>query len=273
MEITSARPLNNGVRIPYLGLGTYQSAPGRETYDAVRAALATGYRLLDTAAVYRNESDVGRAIRDSNVPREEIFVTTKLWTRDEGFAPAIAACERSLKELGLEYVDLYLIHWPGSRVRWESWQALEKLYREKKCRAIGVSNYLDRHLLEILKRFEVVPAVNQVELSPFLSQAGLRSFCRRRAIQVMAYAPLTQGKKLDHPVVQGIAKKVAKTPAQVLVRWALQQELVVIPKSVRKERIEENAAVFDFALDAGDMEKLGALDEGFRTCWDPTDVR
>lgn len=259
--------------MPRLGLGVYQTPPGKTTRNAVLAALAAGYRHIDTAAAYRNERDVGQAIRESGIPRGEIFVTTKLWTRDMGYESGLAAFDRSLGELKMDYVDLYLIHWPGSPVRWEAWQALEAIYERKLTRAIGVSNYLERHLLEIEKRFEIVPAVNQIELSPFLSQKPLVAFCRKRRIQVEAYAPLTQGRKLSHPTVVGIARKHGRSAAQVLLRWGVEKELVVIPKSVTPERIVENAAIFDFALDAEDRTALDSLDEGFRTCWDPTSAR
>lgn len=271
--MTEKITLNNGVEMPRLGLGVYQTPPGKSTREAVLTALQAGYRHIDTAAAYRNERDVGLAIRESGIPRREVFVTTKLWTRDMGFESGLAAFDRSLAELGMDYVDLYLIHWPGSPVRWEAWQALEKIYADKKARAVGVSNYLERHLLEIEKRFEVVPAVNQFELSPFLSQKPLVAFCRNRKIQVEAYAPLTQGRKLGHATVVSVARKHARTPAQVLLRWGVEKEFVVIPKSVTPERIRENAAVFDFELDADDLTALDSLDEGFRTCWDPTTAR
>ena len=273
LSLESTVTLNNGVAMPRLGLGVYQTPPGEATRRTVLAALRAGYRHIDTAAAYRNERDVGAAIRESGIPRDEIFVTTKLWTQDMGLDSALRACDRSLKELGLDRLDLYLIHWPGSPVRWESWEALEKLYRAGKCRAIGVSNYLEKHLQEIFKRFELVPAVNQVEFSPFLHQRKLLAFCREHHIQLEAYAPLTQGAKLAHPVVKRVAEGVGRTPAQVLIRWALQHDLVVIPKSVRPERIVENASVYDFELGPEDMKKLDALNENFRTAWDPTTVR
>lgn len=270
LSLSSTVTLNNGVTMPRLGLGVYQIPPGEKTRWAVSAALRAGYRHIDTAAVYGNETDVGAALRESGIPRNEIFVTTKLGTRDMGFESALRACDRSLKQLGLEQINLYLIHWPGSPLRGESWLALEKLYAEKKCRAIGVSNYLQSHLEEMARSFEQVPAVNQVEFSPFLYQQELMSFCREKKIQLEAYAPLTQGRRLNHSVVKRIAEQHAKTPAQILLRWALQQGLVVIPKSSHSDRIVENARLFDFQLRPEDMKSLGDLNENLRTCWDPT---
>lgn len=273
LDLTSTLTLNNGVEMPRLGLGVYQSTPGDETRQAVLAALECGYRHIDTAQSYRNERDVGLALRQSGIPREKIFVTTKLWTRHHGYDSTLRACEKSLKELGIDQLDLYLIHWPGSPVRRDTWRAMVQIFRLGKAKASGVSNYREPHLKEILDASDITPAVNQVEFSPFLHQRNLLDFCREHGVQVEAYAPLTQGKKLGVPSVVSIAKKHGKTGAQVLIRWALQQDLVVIPKSVRPLRIRENAAVYDFTLDASDMKVLDNLNENFRTCWDPTDIR
>jgi diketogulonate reductase-like aldo/keto reductase len=262
--------LNNGVLMPMLGLGVYQSRPGRETESAVRCALDLGYRHIDTAKFYRNESDVGKAVRQSGVPRDQVFVTTKLANTDHGYSAAMAACEESLRELGFDYVDLYLIHWPVARLRGDSWRAFEKLLETKKCRAIGVSNYTTRHLHELLSNSSVVPAVNQVELSPFLSQTELVEFCRDRAIRVEAYSPLTQGRRLGHPLITKLATKYGRTPAQIMLRWAVQHELVVIPKSTRPERIQENMRIFDFEIGDTDMASLDDVDENLHNCWDPT---
>jgi diketogulonate reductase-like aldo/keto reductase len=262
----------DGVEIPVLGLGVYQSRPGEETYAAVRAALEAGYRHVDTARVYGNERDVGRAIRDSGLPPGEVFVTTKLWNADHGYDRALRACDESLTRLGTERVDLYLVHWPVEDVRRETWRAMERLRADGKARAIGVSNYTVRHLEELLGEATVPPAVNQVEFHPFLQQRALLEFCRGRGIQLEAYAPLVKARRLDHPVLARIAGRHRKTPAQVLVRWCIEREVVVIPKSTRPERIRENAEVFDFRLDAEDLAALDDLDEGFRTSWDPTPV-
>jgi methylglyoxal/glyoxal reductase len=270
--LASKVKLNNGVEIPWLGLGVFQARAGEETRGAVRAALDAGYRHIDTARIYGNERDVGRALQESGVPRSEVFITTKLWNADQGYDRAVKACNESLKTLGLTYVDLYLIHFPVQGLRGESWRALGTLLGEGKCRAIGVSNYMIRHLDELLQSSPVVPAVNQVEQSPFLHQPDLLRYCARHGIRVEAYSPLTKGMRLDHPTVEAVAARHRRTPAQILIRWALEHELVVLPKSTRKERIEENATVFDFSLDAADLRALDGLNENLHTGWDPTDA-
>jgi diketogulonate reductase-like aldo/keto reductase len=262
--------LNNGVLMPQLGLGVYQSRPGEETESAVRCALDVGYRHIDTAKFYRNERDVGLAVKKSGIPREQIFITTKLANTDHGESRAIEACDESLRELGVDYLDLYLIHWPVERLRAESWRALESLLESKKCRAIGVSNYTVRHLDELLAVSGVIPSVNQVEMSPFLPQKELVRFCDARNIQVEAYSPLTQGRRLKHRAIVELAEKYTRTAAQIMLRWAVQHGLVVIPKSTRPERILENSKIFDFKIEDADMAKLDGLDENLRTCWDPT---
>lgn len=264
--------LRNGVEMPVLGLGVWQAAPGDETRRAVAEALAAGYRHVDTARAYRNEGDVGAAIRESGLPRRDVFVTTKLWNADHGYEKALRAIDASLETLGLEQVDLYLVHWPVEGLRRDTWRAMEKILAAGKARAIGVSNYTARHLDELLARANEPPAVNQVELSPFLYQRELLAHCRRTGVQLEAYGPLVRGHKMEHPVLQRIARKHGRTPAQVLLRWGIQHEVIVIPKSVRPERIRENADVFGFALDEGDLRELDGLDEGYRTSWDPSDV-
>jgi len=264
--------LNNGVMIPRLGLGVYQLPPGQTTQRAVEYALKVGYRHIDTARIYNNESDVGTALRKSGVKREDAFITTKLWNSDHGYESALRACDQSLKRLGLKYLDLYLIHWPVPEIRNESWQALAQLLKDGKCRSIGVSNYTINHLTDLLADTDVVPMVNQVEFSPFLYQKQLLEYCEQNKIQVEAYSPLTQGEKLNHPRVQQIARKHNKTPAQVLIRWSLQHNLVTIPKSVREERIKENSQVFDYNLTTEDIRILDSLDENFRNSWDPTNA-
>jgi len=270
--LRSTVPIAEGVEIPILGLGVYQSRPGQETYDAVRAALEAGYRHVDTARVYGNERDVGRAVRDSGVPRDQVFVTTKLWNADHGFDQALRACDQSLARLGMDRVDLYLVHWPVEGRRAETWRAMERVLADGKARAIGVSNYTIRHLEELHSTAKVPPAVNQVEFHPFLFQRDLLDHCRRRGIRLEAYAPLVKAQRMEHPVLVRVARKHRKTPAQVLIRWCLEHEVVVIPKSVRPERIRENLGVFDFSLDAADLAELDGLDEGYRTSWDPTPV-
>ena len=264
--------LNNGVMIPRLGLGVYQSPPGQTTQRAVEYALKIGYRHVDTARIYNNESDVGTALRKSGIKREEVFITTKLWNSDHGYDKALRACDESLRRLGLKYLDLYLIHWPVPEIRSESWQALTQLLRDGKCRSIGVSNYTIQHLTELFDKSEIAPMVNQVEFSPFLYQKQLLDYCEKNKIQVEAYSPLTQGEKLNHQKIQQIAKRHDKTPAQVLIRWSLQHNLVTIPKSVREERIKENSQVFDYNLTNDDMRILDSLNENFRNSWDPTNA-
>ncbi|MCC6557400.1 MAG: aldo/keto reductase [Polyangiaceae bacterium] len=271
-NLSPALPLRDGRAIPRLGLGVFQARSGGETRAAVRAALEIGYRHIDTARIYGNEDDVGKAIAECGVPREEIFVTTKLWNSDHGYESAIRACRGSLSRLGLSYVDLYLIHWPVPERRKESWRALVKLQEEGLCRSIGVSNYMIRHLDELQSSSPVLPAVNQVELSPFCRRGELVEHCRALGIVLEAYSPLTRGERLGHPAVIAVAEALGRTPAQVLIRWALQHGLVALPKSTRRARIEENAAVFDFEIGAEQMRMLDGLDEGLVTGWDPTDA-
>ncbi len=272
LHLSSTLRLNNGVEIPRLGLGVFRAPRGEETRQAVSQALAMGYRHIDTARIYGNERDVGAAVRDSGISRKEIFVTTKLWNDDQGYESTLRACERSLKELGLEYVDLYLEHWPVSGRRLDSWRAMETLLADGKCRAIGVSNFQENHLEELLRHAKVVPAVNQVEFSPFLYQVELQRYCEGHGIAVEAYSPLTKGQRLGDSTLVKVAQRHSRTPAQVLIRWCLQRGLIVIPKSVRKERIHENADVYGFELSTEEMQVLDGLNEDLRTSWDPTDV-
>ena len=293
MELTldSAVTLNNGVRMPLLGLGVYQAAPGKETFDAVSAALKAGYRHIDTARFYGNEKDVGRALRESGLPRDRVFITTKLWNNDHGYDAALRAFDASLSDMGLDRIDLYLIHWPvkgkghggvagvpdevsGSIVglRAETWRALEQILVSDRCLAIGVSNYTIQHLRQLLDTATVVPAVNQVEFSPFLFQRDLLDFCLGQGIQMQAYSPLTRGHRLTDPTLVRMAEKHSRTAAQILLRWALQHHVAVLPKSTQPERIRENSHLFDFALSPDDMRTLNALNENLHFCWDPTDA-
>jgi methylglyoxal/glyoxal reductase len=271
LNMQSRIRLNNGVEIPRLGLGVYQSLPGKITQRVVKYALKIGYRQIDTAYIYGNESDVGKAVRESGIQREEVFITTKLWnTRQVEYDSAIQACEESLQRLGLTYVDLYLIHWPvqgSGNNSIEIWRAMVHLLGEGKARAIGVSNYTIDDLKDILQDSDVVPAVDQVEFHPFLYQKDLLSFCEKNSIQLEAYSPLTRGKRLNHPTILDMAKRYGnnKTPAQVLIRWSLQHNLVAIPKSIHEERISENSQVFDFELRAEDMKLLDSLNENLQT--------
>ena len=264
--------LNNGIEMPAFGLGTYLSGSSRETQNIVLYALEIGYRHIDTARFYGNERDIGEAIKKSGLPRKEIFITTKLWNSDHGFHKTLAAFEESCEDLGLDCVDLYLIHWPVQGLRNESWRALEKLQVEGKYRAIGVSNYTIGHLKELLDTSPVMPAVNQVEFSPFLYQKDLLEFCRSNNIQFESYSPLTKGQMLDDPRLAEIAQKYSKSVAQILIRWTLQKEVIVIPKSARKDRVRENAEVFDFEIFPEDMDRMDALHENLRVSWDPTTI-
>lgn len=270
MRIDTRWQLNDGTMIPVLGFGTFQ-AKGDEAYQSTRDALDVGYRHIDTAAIYGNEEQVGRAIRDSGIDRSDIFVTTKVWNDFHGYEPAIDAAEQSLRDLSLDYVDLLLVHWPLGGKLPETWAAMETLKDRGLTRSIGVSNYLPEHLDETVASGSVRPSVNQIELSPFLLglQEHVMDRCRDLGIALEAYSPLTRGKKLDDPRLVEIAAKYDKTPAQVLIRWNIQMTHIVLPKSTRRERIEENADVFDFEIHEGDMLALSRLDEDFVAGWNP----
>ncbi len=270
LDIHTGIPLNNETSIPILGLGVFQTPRGQVAEDAVTIALDAGYRHIDTASMYGNEESVGRAILNSGISRRDIWVTTKLWNSDQGYERSIEAFKESLERLNLDYIDLFLIHWPVKELRAESWKALEHLYDQDVCRAIGVSNYMIRHLEELLDSCEVVPAVNQVEFSPFLYQRDLLDFCNEKGIQLEAYSPLTKGERLNDDTLKAIASEYERTAAQILIRWALQHNLVVIPKSADPGRIRENAEVFGFAIADEHMELLDDLNEDLRTSWDPS---
>ncbi|TWD98832.1 diketogulonate reductase-like aldo/keto reductase [Neobacillus bataviensis] len=272
-SLKSTTTLNNGVEMPWLGLGVFQVKDGEEVISSVKTALEVGYRSIDTAAIYKNEEGVGQAIVESNVPREELFITTKLWNADQGYETALAAFEKSLEKLGLEYLDLYLIHWPlpsqGKYV--ETWRALEKLYKDGRVRAIGVSNFKVHHLEDIIANCEIKPMVNQVEYHPRFNQRELHDFCKKNGIQLEAWSPLMQGGLLDDPTLVEIAKKYNKSTAQIIIRWDIQTGVVTIPKSVKPHRIAENADIFDFELSQEDLEKINALNQDKRMFADPDD--
>ena len=271
MADVPALRLNNGIEIPQLGFGVFQVPPD-EVIEPVRTAIEAGYRLVDTAAAYGNEEGVGKAISETDVARDELFVTTKLWNADHGYDKALRAFDDSLSRLGLDIIDLYVIHWPTpARDDYvETWNALEKIYSEGRVRAIGVSNFTERHLERLLAVSDVVPAVNQVELHPRFAQTDLRSFHAGHGILTEAWSPLGQGKGLlEDPVVTGIAEARGKSAAQVVLRWHVQLGNVVIPKSVTPERIRSNIEVFDFALDDDEMEALTNLGSGERIGPDP----
>jgi methylglyoxal/glyoxal reductase len=268
--------LANGVELPVLGLGVFRAGAGRATENAVTWALEAGYRHVDTARIYGNEAEVGAAVRGwcerHGTDRRDVFVTTKLWNDDHGYDRAIEAFEASVERLGLGHVDLYLLHWPVPKLRAESWRALETLLEEGRCRAIGVSNFTVRHLDELLQSARIAPAVNQVELHPFLQQRALVRYCREHGIAVEAYSPLTKGRRLGDPRLGAVAAELGRSPAQVLIRWSIEKGFVVIPKSTDRARIEANADVFDFEIGAERMGWLDGLDEHLRTAWDPSSV-
>lgn len=272
--------LNNGVAMPVIGLGVYKSKEGEEVQHSVKWALDAGYRLFDTASRYGNEEGVGKALSEYGLMREEYFVTTKLWNEDQGYENTLKAIDVSLKKLGLSYVDLYLIHWPSAsedrnetiNKREETWKAMEEIYNSGKAKAIGVSNFTIDHLEEMKKYANIMPAVNQVEFHPFLYQRDLLEYCKKNNILLEAYSPLAKAMKMTDPRVMESAKKYGKTPAQILLRWALQHGAVVIPKSIHQDRIKENLDIFDFEIEEGNMLALDALNEGLHLAWDPTKI-
>lgn len=268
------KTLNNGIQIPQVGYGVWK-IPDEEATVAVEEALATGYRLIDTAKVYGNESGVGQAIENSGIAREELFITTKVWNADQGYDNTLRAFDASLEKLGLGDVDLYLIHWPTPKFDTyvETYKALEKLYSDGRVKAIGVCNFDIEHLERITNECDVKPAVNQVECHPYLQQTELRAFCEKHNIQVEAYSPLMNGTNImDHDVIRELAKQHGKTPAQIILRWHVQSDLVVIPKTVTPSRMKENLDVFDFELSEADMAQIATLDRGERNNSVPSEM-
>lgn len=265
--------LHNGVEMPWLGLGVFKVEDGAEAVNAVKDAIVNGYRSIDTAAVYQNEKGVGQGIREgleaTGLKREDLFVTSKVWNSDLGYESTLGAYEASLQKLGLDYLDLYLIHWPVEGKYKDAWRALEKLYNDGKVRAIGVSNFHIHHLEDLMKDAEIKPMVDQVEYHPNLTQKELHAFCKEQGIQLEAWSPLMQGKLLDHPVLSEIADRHNKTTAQVIIRWDLQNGVVTIPKSIKEERIKSNSDVFDFELSNEEMEKIDNLNQNLRCGPDP----
>lgn len=261
--------LHNGVHIPQIGLGVYQMVDRKESYEAMKFALEYGYRSIDTAHIYGNEDIVGEAVKDSGLPREDLFITTKVWNTDQGYDATLRAFEQSINKLQMDYLDLYLIHWAVKDKYLETWRALERLYDEKVVRAIGVCNFQIHHLEDLAAHSNEKPVINQVELHPRLTQEPLREYCRENEIAVEAWSPIARGRLLEEPTLQSLAKKHGKSVAQVILRWHLQNGHVIIPKSVHKERIAENAQLFDFELSMNEMNEIHALNMDERYGPDP----
>lgn len=259
MNLQSTKTLANGILMPRLGLGVYKMTDRDETLQAITTAIDLGYRAIDTAALYYNEEEVGEAIRNAAVKREELFVTTKVWNSDQGYDNTLRAFETSLKKLDMDYVDLYLTHWPVEGKFVDTYRAIERLYDEKLIRVPGVSNHHEHHLQQVLAKCNVAPMVNQVELQPYLNQAELRAFCQDHNIAVTAWSPLGRGNVLNDETIVRIAADYGVTPAQVILRWHLQNDVIVIPKSVTPSRIKENSEVFHFELTEATMEEINAL--------------
>ena len=266
--------LNNGIHIPQLGYGVWKIAD-EEASSCVQQAIDVGYRLIDTAMIYRNERGVGNAIKHTSVPREELFITTKVWNGDQGYDSTIQALDVSLEKLGIDYVDLYLIHWPTPMYDQyvDTYKALEQLYKDGKTKAIGVCNFDIEHLQRIMDECEIVPTVNQVECHPYLQQRELKEFCEKHGIVLEAYSPLMNGRTvLEDPVIQELAEKHGKTPAQIILRWHVQEDSIVIPKTVTPSRMQENFDVFDFELSSEDLFKIASLDRGERVNKVPSEM-
>ena len=266
-SIKDTTTLHNGVKMPWFGLGVFQVKEGEEVENSVKLALKEGYRSIDTASVYKNEAGVGKAIKESGIPRDEIFVTTKIWNKSQGYETTLEAFQRSLKRLDMDYVDLYLIHWPVEGKYKDTWRALEKLYKDGYVRAIGVSNFQIHHLEDIMEDCDIKPMVNQVEFHPHLTQKPLLEFCQKHDIQLEAWSPFKHGEIFGEATIEELAQKYNKTPAQIILRWDLQNKVVTIPKSIHEHRIKENANIFDFELTEEDMQKIDNLNKDDR--WGP----
>ena len=263
--------LSNGIEMPLLGLGVYDMH-GAEAEQAVQDALETGYRLFDTASLYENENEIGNALRNSNIARADVFVTTKLGNDDHGYDATLRAFEKSLEKLQMDYVDLYLVHWPVKGQRKESWKALEKLYNDKRVRAIGVANYLIEFLDELESYSSITPMLDQVEFTPWLFQGELLKYCQERNIQLQSYSPITRGVKLGDPRLVALAEKYDRTPAQVVLRWNLEHGISTIPKSVSRKRLTENFGSLTFKLTADDVAFMDTFNENFRICDNPIEM-
>lgn len=269
IDIKSTIGLNNEIEMPLLGLGVWKSSQGGEVEMAIENALQTGYRSIDTASIYLNERGVGEALQKTSIPREEIFVTSKVWNSDQGYDSTLEAFASSLEKLQLDYLDLYLVHWPVKAKFKDTWRAMEVIYNSGRARAVGVSNFLVHHLEELLKSTELIPAVNQIEFHPHLVQQDLLDYCQSKDIQIEAWSPLMQGRIDDVNEIVQIGSKYKKSAAQVVLRWNIQRRIITIPKSSNPARIQENADIFDFELSPDEMEKINSLDKQFRYGPDP----
>ena len=267
-DLTGYVTLNNNIRMPYFGLGVYKAEDGQEVINSVTNALKVGYRHVDTASLYGNEKGVGTAIRESGVKREEVFVTSKVWNSDQGYDSSLKAFDLSLKNLGFDYLDLYLIHWPKDKSK-ETWKAFETLYKQGVVKAIGVSNFLKYHLEDLIQSAEIMPMVNQMEFHPYLVQQNLIDYCHQHKIQYEAWSPLMQGRILSDKTLMQLAQKYQKDVAQLVLRWNLQKDVVTIPKSSQPERILSNSQIFDFEITQEDMDSIDGLDKSIRIGADP----
>ncbi|MDE0582942.1 aldo/keto reductase [Planococcus sp. A6] len=273
LTIESTKTLHNGVEMPRFGLGVYKMTDKEAAVEAMVKAIQTGYKAIDTATVYDNEAEVGEAIRAGGVPREELFITSKVWNTDQGYDQTLRAFEASLKRLDMDYLDLYLTHWAIPDTFEETYRAIERLYDEKLIRAAGVSNHQQHHLEKILAKANTKPMVNQIELHPQLTQESLREFCAAQDIAVTSWSPLARGRLLEDPVLSEIGEKHGKSIAQTIIRWHLQNDLIVIPKSVTPSRIVENADVFDFELSEEEMKQISALNQDWRSGTHPDEIK
>ena len=271
MEVSKVR-LHNGIEMPWLGLGVHRAGAGSEVLAAIQCALHAGYRSIDTATYYQNEYSVGKAVLESGVPREEIFLTTKVWNTDQGYRSTIQAFETSLEKLQTNYLDLYLIHWPQNELTFETWKAMEELYEKGQIRVIGVCNFLIPHLKRLMENSRIKPMVNQFEFHPELVQPELLQFCKENQIQSEAWRPIMKGRVNEIELLQELAEKYQKSPVQIVLRWDIQKGVVTIPKSVTPERIIHNAAVFDFEISQEDMLQIDGLDRNARMGEDPNAI-
>ncbi|GIM30420.1 glyoxal reductase [Clostridium polyendosporum] len=271
ININDYAVLQNGVKMPWVGFGTYKVKDLETAKNSIKEALKLGYRHIDTASFYQNEEEIGIGIKESGVPREEIFLVSKVWNTDQGYEKTLESFKTSLKKLDTDYLDLYLIHWPKELSK-ETWKALEKLYKEGKVRSIGVSNFNVHHLEELMEDAEIIPMVNQVEYHPQFPQTEVHEFCKKHNIQLEAWGPLMRGKILEIPLMQELAKKYGKSISQITLRWDLQMGVVTIPKSITPERIKENIDLYDFEITSEDMEKIASLNTGERIGPDPDHI-